>query len=154
MTGSLNLRNITYIISNLVLEITSKYHFISTFYYLPRLVETISSLRHDKFINNAMSNYNRHGDNHVKRRDNFGFNQPKESDSNVPIKYLHSEKKRETATIKVNFNGEQEKKYVPIFKDGTDEEFLDTVQECKTLLVNYPTMLENDQQVEKLPTPF
>ena len=36
---------------------------------------------------------------------------------------------------------------MPIYKDGTDEEFLDTMQEFKTLLVNYPTMLEDDQQI-------
>ena len=96
-----------------------------------------------------MSNCNnRNSGNHAKRHDNFGFNQPRETDSNFPMKYLHSDTKvRETATIKVTFNGEKEKKYVPIYKDGTEEEFLDTMQEFKNLLLNYPTMLENDQQI-------
>ena len=97
-----------------------------------------------------MSNYNnnRNNGNHAKRRESFGFNQLRETDSNVPMKYLHSDTKvRETATIKVSFNGEREKKYVPIYKDGIEEEFLDTMQEFKTLLVNYPTMLENNQQI-------
>ena len=97
-----------------------------------------------------MSNYNnnRNNGNHAKRRESFGFNQPREIDSNFPMKYLHSDTKvRETATIKVRFNGEREKKYVPIYKDGIEEEFLDTMQEFKTLLVNYPTMLENNQQI-------
>ena len=97
-----------------------------------------------------MSNYNnnRNNGNHAKRRESFGFNQLRETDSNVPMKYLHSDTKvRETATIKVTFNGEKEKKYVPIYKDGTEEEFLDTMQEFKNLLLNYPTMLENDQQI-------
>ena len=92
-----------------------------------------------------MSNYNRNNGNHAKRRENFGFSQPRETDSNVPMKYLHSEKKWYTATIKVTFNRERDKKYVPIYKDGTDEAFLDTMQEFKTLLVNYPRMLEDDQ---------
>ena len=63
------------------------------------------------------------------------------------MKYLHSENKRETATIKVTFNGEREKKYVPIYKDDTNEGFLDTMQEFKTLIVNHPTMLEKNQQI-------
>ena len=52
-----------------------------------------------------MSNYNRNNGNHAKRRKDFGFSQQREMDSNVPTKYLHSEKKREIATIKVTFNG-------------------------------------------------
>ena len=65
------------------------------------------------------------------------------------MKYLYSEKKRVTATIKITFNGERKKMYVSIYKDGTDEEFLDTMQEFKTLLVNYPTMFEDNQQIAK-----
>ena len=94
-----------------------------------------------------MGNYNRNNGNHTKRREHFGFSQPREIDSNVPTKYLHFEKKRETATIKVTFNGGRDKKDVYIYKDGTEEEFLDTMQEFKTLLVNYPTMLEDDKQI-------
>ena len=93
-----------------------------------------------------MSNYNnkRNNGNHAKRRENFEFQQPREADSNVPMKYMHSEKKRETATLYITFNGKDNKKYIPIYKDSTEEEFLETMQEFKTLLVNYPTMLDND----------
>ena len=95
-----------------------------------------------------MSNYNiRNNDNHAKRRENFGFNQPRETYSNVPMKYLHSDTKREISTIKVTSNREREKKHVPIYKYSTEKEFLDTMQEFKNLLLNYPTMKENDQQI-------
>ena len=70
------------------------------------------------------------------------------------MEYLHSEKKRETAAIKVAFNREREKRYVPIYKDGTDKEFLDTMQEFTTLLVNYPIMIEDDQQIANSQLPF
>ena len=63
------------------------------------------------------------------------------------MKYMHSEKKRETATLYITFNGKDNKKYIPIYKDSTEEEFLETMQEFKTLLVNYPTMLDTDQQI-------
>jgi len=96
-----------------------------------------------------MSTYNNKSNNgnHAKRRENFGFQQPRENDSNVPMKYLHSEKKRDTATLYITFNSKDHKKYIPIYKDSTEEDFLETIQEFKTLLVNYPTMLEDDQQV-------
>ena len=91
-----------------------------------------------------MSNYNIHSYKHSKRYVDFGFSQPRDIDNKI----LHSEKNRDQATIKVAFNEEISKKYVRIFKDSTDEEFLDTLQDFKSLLINYPTMLENYQQVE------
>ena len=100
-------------------------------------------------INNrsTMSNYNRYNYKHAKRHDNFGFSQPGDIDNKVPMKYLYSEKNRDQATIKVTFNEETSKNYVHIFKDSTDEKFLDTLQDFKSLLINYLAMLRIYQQV-------
>lgn len=120
-------------------------------------VKPIARLRHDKFItidkiNNRVKqqqiaksiNNIRYGDNHAKRRENFEFTKPRE-DNNFPIKYMYSEKKRHMATIKVTLNIQESKQYVPIFKNGTEEELFHRFQYFKRLLVNYPTILETVQ---------
>ena len=58
---------------------------------------------------------------------------------------MYSEKKRHMATIKVTLNIQESKQYVPIFKNGTEEELFHRFQYFKRLLVNYPTILETVQ---------
>ena len=60
------------------------------------------------------------------------------------MKYIHIKKKRDQATTKVTFNGQESTKYVHIFKDGTEVEFLYTLKDCKFLLLNYLIMSDND----------
>jgi hypothetical protein len=91
---------------------------------------------------NGKGNRNHQGRGNSRRnkeqRKNLKFQEQKDEDKNVPMKYESKQSKMTTSVLlKFKINGKEEKVQLTMFDEGPDKQFLKLVKEFKNLIETY-----------------